>query len=73
MNTNNIRLINAERLLDMTTTEALEYIESGSSDFDLEDFRDELLELKHNCDHSMYAQAIRDVLWKLEDIIDGIN
>ena len=43
MNTNNIRLINAERLLDMTTTEALDYIESGDADFDIETFKDELI------------------------------
>lgn len=73
MNTNNIRLINAERLLDMTTTEALDYIESGDADFDIEAFKDELLELKYNSDHPMYAHAINQVLWKLEDMLDGIN
>lgn len=66
-----MRLINAERLLDMTTTEALDYIESGEPDFDIEEFKDELLELKHNNDHPIYVQAINQVLWKLEDMLDA--
>lgn len=66
-----MRLINAERLLDMTTTEALDYIESGESDFDIEAFKDELLELKYNSDHPMYIKAIDDIIWLLEDMLDA--
>lgn len=66
-----MRLINAERLLDMTTTEALDYIESGEPDFDVEAFKDELLELKHNSDHPMYIKAIDDIIWLLEDMLDA--
>ena len=66
-----MRLINAERLLDMTTTEALDYIESGEPDFDIEAFKDELLELKYNSDHPMYIKAIIDIIWLLEDMLDA--
>ena len=66
-----MRLINAERLLDMTTTKALDYIESGEPDFDVEAFKDELLELKYNSDHPMYVEAIKDVMYLLEDMLDA--
>ena len=71
MNTKNLRLVNAEKLLDMTLDDVCEYLEIGQPHFDVEEFVDELYELRHNSDHPMYCQAINDILYKLEEKLDA--
>ena len=65
----NIRLINAEPLLDKTTTDALAYLESGE-DFNIYDLIEDIEELKSEMHNQFYHAAINDVIKLMENKID---